>query len=226
MRNLLLAVSFLLFGHVTANGKEVVIEQPDGCGSINYRIDPEKITEEAFKTALMVSPRMVIEWSNPEYLELCIEHSPQYSPCGSRDWKAAFFFENGRKNIQVIKEKYSQFISLKLPKELEPIFQYRKAELAYRRWMEEARLAFYSTWNLGELEKRFGRIAPMQECGPDLARLRAAKSKDEMYTLALDWRSCVNNAFRKHFGGYPQEAWKKFLSEYSIEVKENDAQCD
>jgi hypothetical protein len=161
----------------------------------------------------------------PETPQLCVDNSPLYRKCGSRDLQDPNFYTNAKTNLSRIEHRISQLESAKYPLQLKPVIQYfatiQKTSLkAYL-----AEIQYLRDGNTSHLRVVIDGHDYGDSCNSVLNEVEASSTRTAAYKLVRkDWMNCVNVSFRKHLGPYPRTAWDSFLEEYSIqeEFKSND----
>lgn len=196
---------------------------PGGWGDVfKLTFDTKRIPESEIKTLVLISPHFAGQTAISRNLELCEQPHPQYFPCGSGDLHYAHFFDNARVNLDIATKQLAYLETLKYPKELKPVVQYEKKSLSFSRWLEQTRYEFYKSWDTRVLKRKYQGLDLSVLCSSQIGQIELAGSKDEKFELAKnEWRNCVLNASFKLFGsypggGYPMDAWKRFLKAYGI----------
>lgn len=203
-----------------------LIDSP-GCGGVEYKFNPKKISEDQLRVALRVSPGHLVEWSNLEFLELCVAGDPKYQTCGSRDWSDPNFLRNAKVNLDSIQEKIRDLNTIDFAPELKPIVEYWTTEIGYRYWVQESRLEYYRSWDTDALRRKFKSADLSKTCESAIKRLESASDKATKYSIAQsEWHNCATNAYGRFFKPYPINVWNSFMKAYGITAKEIKEECD
>jgi hypothetical protein len=211
-------------GGLIAAAETVTLTFRDADGEVAYKLsfDPSRISEEEVKAVAFLDPRVSGEESISPNLERCHNPDPRYFCCGSGDLHYPHFFENALANLKIAANRLARLDSVSYPKELEPVVQHERKSLSFSRWLEQTRYDFYQTWDTEVLKRKYDGLDPSVHCASEIAEIERTGSNDERFKLAQnEWRSCVLSASFKLFGsypggGYPRDAWKRFLEAYGI----------
>lgn len=213
---LVLAVSSLAVGAEAT----LKIQASEGIDYISY--DTGRIQRNELLRWVQLSPNVddINYYLVPEWLELCIDKAPEYSPCGSRDLRDPNFFRNAEVNLEKIRNRIRLLEDGAYPPELQPVLGYFVAIQKTFLQAEEHRLTFLKTWDVAVLSGTVGNIDINQSCPAILEQLRQTTDKQTAYKLAQhDLRNCINSTFRKSSAEYPQSTWEQFLNKYSLREK-------
>lgn len=219
MRTHVVVVMSLLALSCTALGADVQLKvrTPDGIDYFSY--DPSRLDRTDLLRWIQLSPNVDDgNWySVPEWLEVCIDKAPEYASCGSRDLHDPNFFHNAEVNLERIRSRIRLLEDGKYPPELQPALAYYETIQKTVLQAEEKRLAFLKTWNVADLSGAVGNIDVNQACQAVIGQLKETQDKQAAYQLAEhDLGGCINSAFRKSLGAYPEAAWQQFLQKYSL----------
>jgi hypothetical protein len=158
-------------------------------------------------TSLAVAPR----------LERCVVGDKAYLDCRPRPVASPGFLWNARVNLERGNAALAGLRELRAPAELGPVVTWLTRSLALSLWLEETKLEFYRTGDVGVLRRGYEDVDPGRECAPVVADVARAPSRQAQYELVvLPWHNCVNEAARRRLGDYPMPAWQRFLAAWGI----------
>ena len=222
MRTHLLVAILVLAASSQVVGAEaqMKIRTSDGIDYISY--DTGRIQRNELLRWIQLSPNVddINYYLVPEWLEVCIDKAPEYSPCGSRDLRDPNLFHNAEVNLEKIRDRIRLLQDGSYPPELQPVLGYFVTIQKTYLQAEEHRLTFLKTWDVAILSGTVGNIDVNQSCPAILEQLKKTTDKQTAYKLAEhDLRDCINSEFRKSSERYPQTAWEQFLSKYSLREK-------
>jgi hypothetical protein len=150
-------------------------------------------------------------------LELCIDNEARYKPCGSRDISDPNFMSNAEVNIGLNEQAMVALDHFRAPAELTSVLQQFRDSLAFFSTVEQRRLEYLRTGNLGVLSTRIGAINPSVECVAEMKQLENVATISQSYKLSLyGWQNCLNSAWHRVSPQYPRQAWRSFLQAYGI----------
>jgi hypothetical protein len=141
------------------------------------------------------------------------------------DYRDPDFPASVMKSVWIGEQRLRSLDSLNYPAVLTPVFEWVRSFVGFQLWKTTILHAVYTPWNVQALEGRYEdrtvRIEPRAECAKVLDSIRKAESKEQQDQLVRhDWNNCAVRAWHRQAGPYPGEAWKQFLEEYGIHVKE------
>lgn len=200
-----------------ASEATIAIPTADGVDKVSY--DSSRLKREDVMRWMQLSPHVIDsnDYLVPEALELCIDGSNDYLPCGSRDIQDPNFFKNAEVNLSNIQKRIEYLGDSSYPQELRPVVNYIKAIQSSGLQWQERRLAYLKTNQLSDLSGKVAGIDIDKACSSTLNDLAKAPEYKAAYQLVWkDWSNCVNSAVRKQLGPYPMSAWDNFLRTYRI----------
>jgi len=163
------------------------------------------------------SPNQLKKSLTPFTLEVCIDGNPIYDICGSRDLSDPNFFHNAEVNLRRNAESLAALDELNVPPELNSIARQFRDSLDFFNAVEQRRLEYLRTGDVGVLSMPIGSINPSTQCEEGLNNLRAAKTPQQRHHLSIfGWYNCVNDAWQQSSPVYPEDAWQLFLKDFGI----------
>lgn len=204
---------------VTAAADPQRLVFPTLLGEYHLNYNDQRVSEAELREMAILSPHLA-GWTSlavAPRLDRCVVDDPAYLQCGSRSPTSHTFLWNARVNLDRGAASLARLRGLRVAPELEPVSNWLQRSLAFSLWLEETKLEFFRTADVGVLRRRYEDIDPARECGGVLADVTSAATPDAQSDIVvLPWHNCVNYQFRRRLGDYPMTAWQHFLSSWKI----------
>jgi hypothetical protein len=219
MRALMLALVVLLGLPPAAAAEPQRLIVPTLLGEYHLLFDDRRVTEAQLRALVVLSPHLA-GWTSlavAPRLERCVVGDSAYLDCGNRSVRSHTFLWNARVNLERGRDALTHVRGLRVPAELEPVSTWLQRSLAFSLWLEETKLEFFRTADVGVLRRRYEDLDPGRECAAVLGKVARATSADAQFDMVvLPWHNCANAQFRRRLGDYPMAAWLRFLSAWRI----------
>jgi hypothetical protein len=187
-------------------------------GEYQLTFDDARLREADLRALVVLSPHLA-GWTSlavAPRLERCVAGDPAYLEC-TRASDSPRFLWNARVNLEAGAATLRTLGELRTPAELEPVLAWFRRSLAFSLWLEETKLDFYRSRDIAVLTRRYESAEPARGCGPAVAAVRAAPSRQEQDdAVGLEWHNCVNDLARRDIGDDPLAAWRRFLTSWGI----------
>ena len=188
-------------------------------GEYHLAFDDTRASEGELNELIVLSPHLA-GWTSlavAPRLERCVVGDAAYLDCRPRGVESPGFLWNARVNLERGTAALARLREMRAPAELEPVVRWLTRSLALSLWLEETKLEFYRTGDVGVLRRRYEDVEPGRDCAPVVADVTRAPSRQAQYELVvLPWHNCVNEVARRRLGDYPLPAWQRFLDARSI----------
>lgn len=180
--------------------------------------DPNVISVDEVKKLALISPYNFYACSKPD-LEYCVTGACDFGL--QTGWRSPNYYKNAEINIERAKKQLDFLQNLTYPAELRPWVQYLLRFWTFNSWLEETRLDFYKTWDVGTLKRKYEDLDPAESCPVPIRSIQAASGDhNTQYMLAnFQWGTCLTEKYQPEIGVYATEPWEHFLTNFHINEK-------
>ena len=194
--------------------REVLVTEYGDLAKVRLSFDSSRIARPLLNDLLRISPydpgTLV-----PPSLELCITADPEYRACGARRIDSENFFYNADVNLKRGQKMLDFIDQLKVPAVLKPVAAFHHRATSFWLCLERAQLAYYRG-NDRALLAMCDTVDAFNACPAAVQQAPLAQSQAAREELTRTWHKCMNAAFHRRLGQYPQKQWRTFLKAYGI----------